>query len=422
MLVQSCLGKAGVDSCHPEEMARSLPALAMQYGDFASWQSEWLPSVLDTQLAYWRGVLGEGGPAALDLPTDFVRPNVHSFRGASVAFNVSADVTHQVQEECTRHHATLYMALLAAFGTVLSRNSRQESVCIGSPYAGRDEAGTRDLVGYFVNILAIVVEGHSSTDTNGLLTSTRRTVLGAFEHSGVPFHLMVEALKVERDASRTPVFQAMFVLQDGQADDEEDNGDGRQTSDEGNGTSEEVAASAKFELTLSTLSSKHGSLVVTLTYNVDLFDEVTAGRWSEQLCTGLRTGDVKGDKGGDVPALSRGGGSVALLNAQKLPLQSGCEASTCRFPCAIALLSATESVSYDELARRARCIAEQITYALAERLVGLCMHKGVSMLATICGVLTAGCAYVPLDPEHPTARLVAVIRGAGLWCLVLMRK
>ena len=132
-----------------------LQALPVQYADYAVWQREWLSGeVLEEQLDYWQRELGDA-PTALQLPTDRPRPAVQSPRGSRHPFELSAELTESLHELSRRQGATLFMTLLAAFQTLLSRYSGQEQLCVGTPIAGRNRSELEGLIGFFVNTLVL---------------------------------------------------------------------------------------------------------------------------------------------------------------------------------------------------------------------------------------------------------------------------
>ena len=189
-----------------------LSSLPIQYVDFAHWQRQWLKSgLMEDQLAYWKKQLA--GLSPLELPTDHPRPAARTFHGARRMVVVPATLTSAVQALARREGCTLYMVLLAAFQAVLHRYSGQEDVSVGTPIAGRNCAETEGLIGFFVNTL--VLRGDLSGDPSfgELLGRVRETCLGAYAHQDLPFEMLVQALRPQRELSRSSLFQVMFILQ-----------------------------------------------------------------------------------------------------------------------------------------------------------------------------------------------------------------
>src|SRR6201991_4534612 len=189
-----------------------LEELAIQYGDYAQWQREWLQGeVLEQKLGYWREQLGE--LPVLELPTDHIRPAVQSYTGRRHSFTIPTAVTQQLKEVSQQEGATLYMVLLAAFQLLLSRYSGQEDIVVGTDIAGRNRAETEHLIGFFINQLVMRPDLSGGPTFTELVKRVREVCLGAYAHQDVPFEKLVEELQPERDLSRSPLFQIMFILQ-----------------------------------------------------------------------------------------------------------------------------------------------------------------------------------------------------------------
>ncbi|MGH7360617.1 MAG: condensation domain-containing protein, partial [Candidatus Methylomirabilales bacterium] len=190
-----------------------LAGLPIQYADYAEWQRRWLEGeVLAGQLAYWQKQL-VGAPALLELPTDHPRPPVQSFRGATVAFRLESELTQALKGLSQRAGVTLFMTLLGAFVTFLSRYSGQEDVVVGTPIANRNRRETEGLIGFFVNTLVLRVDLAGNPSFEALLGRVRAVALEAYAHQEVPFERVVEAVQPERNLSHSPLFQVMLVLQ-----------------------------------------------------------------------------------------------------------------------------------------------------------------------------------------------------------------
>ena len=194
-----------------------LPELEIQYADYAVWQREWLQGeVLEQQLGYWRQQLEE--LPVLQLPTDKPRPPVQSHRGRAINFSVPAELTAELKQLSNAEGVTLYMTLLAAFKILLWRYSGQSDVVVGTPIAGRNHLATEELIGLFVNTLVLRTNLSGNPSFSELLDRIREVTLGAYAHQDLPFEKLVEELQPERDMSRSPLFQVMFVLQNASAE------------------------------------------------------------------------------------------------------------------------------------------------------------------------------------------------------------
>ncbi|HEX6864210.1 MAG TPA: condensation domain-containing protein, partial [Thermoanaerobaculia bacterium] len=189
-----------------------LPELPAQYADFARWQRERLSGAeLARQVAYWRERLGDD-PPALDLPLDRPRPALQTYRGASATLVLPPDLAEGLRRTGLASRASLFMTLLAGFEVLLSRQSGQDDVLVGTPVAGRVRADVEDLIGFFLNTLVLRTDLSGHPTFRELLRRIRETALGAYAHQEVPFEKLLEVLQPERDLSRTPLFQVFFNL------------------------------------------------------------------------------------------------------------------------------------------------------------------------------------------------------------------
>ena len=190
-----------------------LPELPVQYADYAEWQREWLQGeVLESQLGYWKQQL-EGAPQVLELPTDRPRPALQTYRGGRRSRTLSRELSEELKRLSRSEGVTLFMTLLAAFQTLLYRYTGQEEMLVGTPIAGRSREETEGLIGFFVNTLVLRTDLSGHPTFRELLARVRRMAVEAYAHQDLPFEKLVEELQPERDLSRHPLFQVMFVLQ-----------------------------------------------------------------------------------------------------------------------------------------------------------------------------------------------------------------
>jgi hypothetical protein len=185
---------------------------AIQYADFAIWQRQWLDGeVLEAQLSYWKKQLA-GSPALLELPTDFMRPRLQTFQGASTSFVLPAELSAAVKTVASQHGVTLFMTLLAGFQSLLHRYTGQDDIVVGSPVANRHRRETEGLIGLFINLLILRTSLSANPTFKELLVRVREVMLGAQAHQDLPFELLVDALQPQRQTNYTPLFQVVFVL------------------------------------------------------------------------------------------------------------------------------------------------------------------------------------------------------------------
>jgi non-ribosomal peptide synthetase component F len=251
-------------------VAASLPALPIQYADYAAWQRNWLRGeVLEAHLSYWKGQLA-GTPGVLELPTDRPRPAVQTFRGAMRRFNFSAELSAQIAALSRREGATPFMTMLAAFNVLLSHYSHQLDVIVGCNIANRNRGETERLIGFFVNLLPLRADLTGEPDFHELLRRTRQAAFGAYAHQDLPFDKLVAEILPGRDLSRMPLVQVVFNFQNA----------GKTPPRVADLTLDFVdtgSPSATFDLTLHVEDTPQG-ITGELLYSTDLFDAATMAR------------------------------------------------------------------------------------------------------------------------------------------------
>ncbi|MGD2115242.1 MAG: amino acid adenylation domain-containing protein, partial [Acidobacteriota bacterium] len=391
-----------------------LPELPIQYADFAVWQRRWLRGeVLERDLAYWRETLA-GAPAALELPTDRPRPARRRHRGGEVVLPAARGLgasLHRIQQE-TR--TTPFGVALAAFGALLSRICGQTDLVIGSPVAGRTHVDLEPLIGLFANTVALRVDCSGDPSFSELVARAREVVFGASEHQHLPFERLVEEIEPRRDLSRSPVFQVMLLLDDDSESYPELPGArlGRFPLDR---------TSTLFDLTL-VLRGTGDRVQATLELDRDLFDEATAGRLLRHLAVLLDAASAHPEiRLGELPLLdpaerhqilrewhgTPAGDPRARTLAERLLANDAVEER-------IALIRDDVHWSYGELRRRSARIAAHLrSLGIGpETVVGVLLPRSPELVAALLGVLGAGAAYLPLDPEYPEARLALMLDDA----------
>ena len=191
-----------------------MPSLPVQYADYSVWQHEWLQGeVLESQLAYWKRQLGTG-LTELNLPTDYDRPSVQTYRGARLARTLSEELTKGLKDLSRREGVTLFMTLLATLDLLLSRHTGQDDIIVGSTIAGRNRPETDGLIGFFINALALRTDLSGNPTFPELLKRVREVCLDAYTYQDLPFERVVEEINPQRDLGRNPLFQVMFNMAD----------------------------------------------------------------------------------------------------------------------------------------------------------------------------------------------------------------
>jgi len=442
--------------------ALPIPALQIQYSDFAVWQREWAASNdYQRQKTYWLEQLSDA-PARLELPSDFIRPARQSHKGHRVGVTVANTLSEQLRSLAKQQNVTLYMVLISAFNLLLNRYSQQDDICIGTSVANRSRPETAPLMGFFVNLLVMRNQQDPEQHFGEFLQQVNRTATQAYAHQDIPFDHLVDVLNIPRNASTSPLFQALFVL----------------TSNDNN--SKEMALPdlnvsafhhdqgiARYELTLrandsasQAALSANNPLFFEFEYNCDLFTETTIRNMlqqyqflCEQICQQV--------------GLTQPLNAFQLMPASVNPLMASpsvitpsvitptntdeneqgvqhlFETAASRYPEKPALVSepvfsedtnlestniesaylentniksdrqekaansGLHSLSYGELNAK----ANQLAHYLREQGIGrettvaLYMERSSALVIGLLAVLKAGGAYIPLDTKWPAQRI-----------------
>lgn len=385
-----------------------LPALPLQYGDYAVWQRQ---RDLSEHLAYWRGQL-DGYEEGLPLPYDYPRPAGREWRANIVRHQYPANLAARLSEASAGHHVTLFGTLIASVAILLNQYTGRNDLCLGTTVASRDHLDLENLIGCFVNILAIRLDLRDNPTVETLLQRTRAQVLGAIEHSDVPFEHVLAALKKQRDSSQIPLVPVMVRHQNfsaAQAQDPADLGAGEIEF----GEIEFGERTTPNELDLQFIGDA-SRLELVVEYAGDLFSERTIRRLIEHHQQVLQTII-------DRPAERLT--AFRLMPESRQPIKAQEVASAKRTvaphtsksvidlfkdqvkfsPNAIACVGQAGSLTYKELDRRANKLAHYLIVrgVARETRVGLSFERSPELLVAIVGVLKAGGCYVPLDPDYP---------------------
>ncbi|WP_158885984.1 non-ribosomal peptide synthetase [Amycolatopsis anabasis] len=392
--------------------AADLPPLPISYADFAVWQRDRDPG--GEHLGYWQERLA--GLEPLELPTDRPRPPVKTSAGAVHPFTVPAELVTRLKEVGRSADATLFMTLLAATQLLFARYSGQRDIAVGTVTSGRDRVELERLAGFFVNTLVLRSTVDTSAGFAELLAGVRDTAVEAFAHADVPFERLVELLQPVRDPSRTPLVQALVVLQN--------TPDTRVPLDEL--TIEEFAlptALAIFDLSVE-FTEREGALLGAIEYNTDLFDARTVARMAEHLLVlfDALTADPRRPLA-EVPMVTEaerraltgawndtGAATGADRRVHELVAEAAAET-----PGKIAVSCDGTGIGYRELDTR----ANRLAHLLIERgvgpdvPVGVALERGLDLVVALLAVLKAGGGYVPLDPAYPADRLGFMLADSG---------
>jgi amino acid adenylation domain-containing protein len=385
-----------------------LPEPPIRFSDYAVWQRESLASGRsDALLRYWRGQLANP-PERLSLPASFARPAAPSWAGGQVATILPADVVTRLRELGSRHDATLYMVLVAAYVTLLHRYSGAPDIMIGSPVAGRTRAETERVVGYFANTLVHRNDVSGDPTFGELLGRVRRTALGAIEHQDVPLEQLIMELRAGGAAQGTQLFQCVLTMEDAPP--------AAVTAGalrfEPMELDSSYAGSAKFDLLLLVRAQAQG-LRLLMQYSADLFDADGAARMLGHLRALLDGAIADSDRPlsalplvspDESEAIERWNAHEAMVDATPVPVRFDAQAA--RTPEALAVVCGDERLTYAELRERANALTRRLQDAgiAPGSRVGVTLDRSADMIIAILGVMKAGAAYVPLLADLPAAR------------------
>lgn len=394
----------------------SVPALPIQYADYALWERNWINGPeLEEQLAFWKKQLA-AMPTTLELPTARRRVAVASHVGAQHDFYLPPDDIKGLQEAARKENATLFIALLSVFQVLLFRYTNQEDIVVGSPVSGRTRFETEPLIGFFMNTLALRTVMSGNPSFRELLKRVKETVLAAFGHQEIPFEKIVEELHPDRALGQTPLFQTVFTFE---------SKTGAQWSLPGLRVDQEAIhlAIAKFDLALSITETTEG-LFASFEYATDLFDcdamlameshyrvllhEIAAGPDRKIAELGMLSTEERSKV-------------VEQWNSAQLAVEQGrClhhlfTEQAHRTPFAPAVIFEDKELTYNELDCRANQLAHFLVQhgVVSEARVAICMERSLEMVISILAVLKAGAAYVPIGPDAPKQRTAIMLQDSA---------
>jgi amino acid adenylation domain-containing protein len=393
-----------------------LAPLPIQYADYAVWQRERLQGeMLAAELDYWKQRLAQ--LPLLQLPTDRPRPSIQTSAGAVEPVRIPKAVAEQLKELSRQTGVSLFMALLAAFKTLLARYTAQADIVVGTSVANRNRAEIEALMGVFVNMLVLRTDLSGDPTYVELLQRVRETTLEAYAHQEMPFEKLVEELQPTRNLSYSPLFQVAFTLQNAPLPE-------MQLGTLKLSFPEVEETSSKYDLLMNFWESAEG-LSGGLEYNTDLFDRATARRLVAHFQTLLEAA---------VAEPSRKLSELSLLTEierQHLLFdwnESGAEypkencihelieQQAAAAPGRVALVFEGSELTYGELDTRANQLARHLSaFGVGPgQLVGLCTEHSLEEVLGLLAVLKAGAGYVPLDVELPARRLAFMLADAGV--------
>lgn len=403
------------------QAAAGLPELEIQYGDYALWQREWFTGdIRAQQMDYWQKQLA-GMPPLISLPTDYPRPPVQRFLGATTMLQLPAQTTAALKTLASRENVTLNMVLLTVYFVLLHRYSQEQDLVVGTPVANRNQHELEPLIGFFVNTLVLRARIEPHLSFRALLQQVKAMLLGAIEHQDCPFEQIVDQLKPERSLSYSPLIQTLFTYQNAP-----------EQIFELPGVSishlQLDRSNAQFDLALMA-SENSDNISLEFGYNTDLFKPDTIEALAHHFVNCCQAVSLNSElKPGTIPLMEPGEYHTVLeawnqgrtVELKENSVMKAIERQMQLHPNAVAVVCNEQSLTYADLANRSRHVAQLLVKAGVEEgdLVGLCLERSVDMLVAMLAIIKAGAAYVPMDPYYPEQRLKLMIEGAGIKHLV----
>ena len=401
----------------------SLPEMQIQYADYALWQKEkYGDGKLEEALNYWKEHLA--GYEDLAMPTDYARPRQISGRGKNVTVAFSDEVSKKLEEYSKQSGITTFSALLTGVFALLNTYTRQEDLCIGMPAANRTEEQLEELIGFFVNTLINRVQ----IDAKGTFAQLQETVntelINSQNYQDVPFEKIVEAVKPERDMSRTPIFQAMASFVKPEYQQSVPTEESRETANK-----EEISQInlgydiSKFELNF-VFTERNGRFYTTLEYNTDLFKPETIDRLIQSLqlivnamitTPEMKLCEVELLREEDTDLVLNQFNEGTDYELSPLCLHELFSEQVKANPDQVAIYSSTHEMTYGELEQRSHKLALYLQALGVEKgqKIALCLDRSMEMMISILGVLKAGGVYVPIDPNYPEERIKYILEDSG---------
>ncbi|MED1784018.1 edeine biosynthesis hybrid PKS-NRPS EdeI [Brevibacillus fortis] len=394
-----------------------LPELRIQYKDYSVWQTEQLGNgVLAAQEKFWLKELG-GELPVLNLPTDHPRPSVQSFEGDVLTFEIPQEMTEKILAQAKNNGATLYMTLLGALTIMLSKYAGEEDIIIGSPVAGRHHADLENIVGVFLNTLAMRNFPRSDRTVADFLQEVKERALAALSHADYPFEMLVDRLTLPKDTARNPLFDVMFILQN--------TGDAKGSMSANGLTLSPYPfeqRSTQFDLTFDIIEREQ-RLIVDIEYSNKLFSKETITSMSTHFQKILE--QMVEDPKQLIGKMSMLAAEERLLlmeqwndtsleySREKTVVQLFEEVAAIQ-PNALAVTCGDEKVTYAEINKRSNQVARLIKQhgVTADTCVGLLTNRSVEMMVGLLAILKAGAAFVPIDPQYPEERISYVLENS----------
>lgn len=407
--------------------SRGLPLplipVGLQYADFATWQRQQLNGdIFQQKLDYWKKSLDE--LPVLSLPTDFSRPSVQTYSGATTRFAFDKEISNRIDAIARSEGVTPFVVLMTLFSALLARYSNQNDFAIGTPVAGRDAVELENIIGFFVNTVALRVKPEAQLDLRQLLKQVASTSGQAFEHQEVPFEQIVDAVDPARDMSRSPLFQVMLVLQNLPLDATVLDEVAKHVTDVEISPVSSPVETAKFDITL-TFAAQGDQYQASMQYNTDLFAETTiltmighlqriASLWLKNPALAFKDLDILTDT--EKESLVHRWNSTSHEFDTRATIQALFVEGVNRYAENTAVRCGTQTLSYrdlDQYSTSLACTLMDAGVKPGDR-VGVCFDRSLHLMTAMLGVVKCGATYVPIDASYPLGRISYMVSKAEI--------
>ena len=385
----------------------------IQYSEYACWQKELVNSdFYEKHFEYWKNKIGKNPPFT-ELRPDFARPTVQTFNGQTKEIWLSREQLLEIKSFSRKKRVTMYLFLVSCFKTVLYRYTNQSRITIGSPNANRTTHEIQNLIGFFVNNMLLSSDFSDEITFDELLNQMRTNFHEAFEFQSVPFEKLVEHLVDHRDASRSPLFQILFILQ---------NVDSTQMDLEGIKTIQHTIDNhtSKYDFTL-IAEEYDDKLSLQMEYNSDIYETTTIYQFLNNFKTLICDAIANPEKQvSDLNLIHSDEKAILFSNeftsfSQTKTIHQLFEEQVAIKPNSTAVIFKNKNFTYSEINQRANQLAHFLTinnYGKSDELIGVMMSRSEHLLVSLIGIMKAGSAYIPLDYNYPTDRICFMIENS----------
>jgi amino acid adenylation domain-containing protein len=401
---------------------KEIPSPKIQYQDYVVWQQEQMKSErVEKQKAYWKGQ-HEGKKECGEIQGDHVRPAVQSYEGGMVELELGEEESNEIRKVCREENVTLFMYLFAGYNILLHKYNGKDDQVVGIPITGRTEAEIEESIGMYINTLALRNEVKREDKVRDILERVKKSTLEGNENQDYPYAALVEELKIERDTSRNPLFDTMFMMQNMEQDAGRIEIKGLEIKEE-----RYRSGTSKFDVVLE-IEEREGHIKINIEYACKIYEEESMRRFGARYRKVLQ----------EMLEMGRRVKEIKILNEQEfrevVEENNRTESAKEEYENVIekigkiakekaantAVETESEQISYGELERRSNGLAKVLIEAGAKKghVIGIQEKRGINLIVGILGILKAGCAYMPLDVEYPEERIEYMKKDSGSELLV----